>query len=655
MIPEVCAECHLNPPDGSEQLRRLSANENLRLHKRCEDTFIRRRMAEEGISWSTMPRSTAPAPSVEKTIDANGGSPPPPPPPPTRQGGAAQAKAPSPLAIELTRLTKAGGPLTKQISLAADGTLIQDKSACVMFRGTAERVTVAGVDGLGALIEDLTPSQALALGGLRADIPDKVRIATTRALQGGKSRVDLIARTNENIVYDGPAFVLLDFDSKGMPESVRSELARLGGFWPALLTVMPELQGAARLVRSSTSAGLSRSDTGAAIPGSDGVHIYVIAKDGLDAVRFLTTLHERCWLKGLGWKTLGAAAQLLNRSIVDRMVGQSGRLVFEGGPVLVPPLVQDKACRRPVATPGRLLDTSMLRELSIVERARLNELIAKENARLKPAELRETERVIKEKTRELVARTPGMTEKAARAVIIRWREGILLPDIVLPFDDPDLAGVTVGDVLVDPERYVGETLADPLEGVDYGRCCAMIMRRADGTPWIHSFAHGRTVYELRYDAAHVRKAMEAADKGEVVATYALYVAAADIDAMEQAELRQLAKKLTGVGLAAIDAALKAAQQQHAAARAKAFRDWKATSRSDPRPRIKSPLADAPWLPPMGVLNDVIGVVKALRPPGRDINNDAARVRRFGIPGTHSFTSTSANPEAEDGNAQGDEE
>ena len=32
--------------------------------------------------------------------------------------------------------------------------------------------------------------------------------------------MDLIARTNENIVYDGPAFVLLDFDTKGMPASV---------------------------------------------------------------------------------------------------------------------------------------------------------------------------------------------------------------------------------------------------------------------------------------------------------------------------------------------------------------------------------------------------------------------------------------------------
>ena len=40
------------------------------------------------------------------------------------------------------------------------------------------------------------------------------------------------------------------------------------------------------------------------------------------------------------------------------------------------------------------------------------------------------------------------------------------------------------------------TLADPLEGVEYGRGKAKIMRRADGTVWIHSFAHGRTDYEL---------------------------------------------------------------------------------------------------------------------------------------------------------------
>ena len=70
------------------------------------------------------------------------------------------------------------------------------------------------------------------------------------------------------------------------------------------------------------------------------------------------------------------------------------------------------------------------------------------------------------------------------------------------------ADCTVADVLADPERFEGATLADPLEGVDYGTCKARIMRRSDGTPWINSFAHGRTVYDLKYNADAVRAAME---------------------------------------------------------------------------------------------------------------------------------------------------
>jgi hypothetical protein len=134
-----------------------------------------------------------------------------------------------PLEIELTRLTKDGGPLTKQISLSPDGTLVKDSSACVMARGTAERVRVAGVDALGALIEDLAPSQAIALGTLRADLPDKVEVVTKKTLVNGVARPDVIARTGANIVYHGPAFALLDYDSKGMPTAVAAELERLGG------------------------------------------------------------------------------------------------------------------------------------------------------------------------------------------------------------------------------------------------------------------------------------------------------------------------------------------------------------------------------------------------------------------------------------------
>ena len=92
---------------------------------------------------------------------------------------------------------------------------MKDGSACVMAHGTAERVKVAGVDALGALIEGLTPSQAIALGALRADLPDKVEVTTEKKLINGVARPDIIARTGANIVYHGPAFALLDYRQQG--------------------------------------------------------------------------------------------------------------------------------------------------------------------------------------------------------------------------------------------------------------------------------------------------------------------------------------------------------------------------------------------------------------------------------------------------------
>ena len=515
-----------------------------------------------------------------------------------------------------------------------------------MAHGTAERVRVAGVDALGALIEGLAPSQAIALGTLRADLPDRVEVTTKKRLVNGVARPDIIARTGSNIIYHGPAFALLDYDSKGMPTAVAAELKRAGGFWDALLTVLPALKDTAHVTRRSTSAGLSRADTGEALPGSDGVHVYVAEKDGADSERFLRALHDRCWLAGLGWMMVSTSGAPLERSIVDRMVGGPERLVFEGGPVLVPPLQQDKESRRPIAVDGVALDTvAVCPPLSIVERARLDELKARERERLAPEMAKAREAFVEAQAKKLVART-GMSEKAARQVIVRQCEGVLRPDIVLPFDDPELAGCTVGDVLADPEFYEGETLADPLEGVAYGRCVAKIMRRADGTPWIHSFAHGRTIYELKLDATAVRKAMEKAAKDEVVATFALLAAGADLDAVELAELRQLAKKLSGVGLRVIDDALKVG----AAETGRAERQGCACppvppAGSDPRPQIRSPFPDEPWLPQMDVLNEVIGRRDRRQAAARDIDGDAMWVRKLPVPNMHAFID--ANQEGDD--------
>jgi hypothetical protein len=546
--------------------------------------------------------------------------------------------------IELTRLTKDGGPLTRQISLSPDGTLVKDASACVMAHGTAERIRLAGVDALGALIEDLTPSQALALGTLRADLPDKVEIATMKRLVNGVARPDIIARTGANIVYQGPTFALLDHDTKGMPSAAAAELKRLGGFWLALLTILPDLAEVARVERRSTSAGLFWSDTGAWLSGSDGMHVYIMIKDGADSERFLRAMHDRCWLAGLGWYVVSTSGSLLERSIVDRMVGGPERLVFEGGPVLVPSLKQDKASRHPIAVDGEMLDTAAsCPPLTIVESARLDELQAKESHRLAPEAAKAKAAFTERQAKKLAERT-GIPEPAAKHIVLRQCDGVLRPDIELPFDDPELAECTVDDVLADPDRFVDQTLADPLEGVDYGPCKAKVMLRADGSMWIHSFAHGRTTYELKHAAASVRKAMKAAAKEEIVATFARLVVNADVDAVELEELRQLAAELSGVSLRVVNSALKAAQWALAEHRSRELCQRRAAQRRDPRPLIAAPPPDAPFLPVMDVLNDVIGKVDTGAPPLRDIDGVMTRARKLPVPNTHAFTRSEANAE-----------
>jgi hypothetical protein len=185
--------------------------------------------------------------------------------------------------MELTVFAKCGGPLTKRISLNPDGSLVSDGSACVMSAGTAQRFEFGDIGLLAELIEQLTARHAIALGALRNDVLTPADVVTKHKVNGA-GRPDIIARTNEYLVYhkDKPAITLIDFDAKGIPIEVRDEIDEVGDPWPALTMVMPALGGTAHLIRSSTSAGLYRTDTGEKLSGSGGQHLYVVVKDGTD-------------------------------------------------------------------------------------------------------------------------------------------------------------------------------------------------------------------------------------------------------------------------------------------------------------------------------------------------------------------------------------
>jgi hypothetical protein len=135
--------------------------------------------------------------------------------------------------IEITLLTNAGGPLlSKHISLGEAGRVVSDGSRCRMSEGRAARAPLAGPEDLARLVKAMPANRAITLGRLRDDLPAEVPLVMHRRLQGGSAPAGAIARTQNHIAYAAgrPAFALLDFDRKGMPDSVARILAAEGGF-----------------------------------------------------------------------------------------------------------------------------------------------------------------------------------------------------------------------------------------------------------------------------------------------------------------------------------------------------------------------------------------------------------------------------------------
>ena len=262
-----------------------------------------------------------------------------------------------------------------------------------------------------------------------------------------------------------------------------------------MCAVVPALASAARVVRPSTSHGLRNKETGETYAGSGGFHAAVAVADAADIPRFLADMHDRLWLAGYGWGIGSAAGSFLERSLVDKACGSAERLIFEGPPIIEPPLEQ--APRPAVAHPGDILETKIAcPTLTDAEKEELERLKRAERARLKPHLDEARAKWSEVHIERMVA--AGATRAAAHAQVDRWIDHQeLSDDFPLPFDDPGLAGAAVADVLASPDKFVNKTLADPFEGLAYGRGKAILYRRKNGSLFINSFAHGGSRYELK--------------------------------------------------------------------------------------------------------------------------------------------------------------
>jgi hypothetical protein len=348
------------------------------------------------------------------------------------------------------------------------------------------------MQSLADLINSFKSNEAYALGRLKDGLPDRVRVVVAEELRklNGAGGPSVIARTKNYIAFNEgePGIVLLDFDRKGMSEAAARRLEECGDLWGPLCEILPALETVACVERASTSSGLRNRET-----GSGGRHIVIPVLDAADIPRFLSDLHDRSWLKGLGWGMVSAAGSFLERSVIDKSVGSPQRLIFEGAPIVEPPLEQNG--RNAVAHDGYVLDTRSLLPLTDDEKARVRGLKAAEEHRLLPERQEARARWSVGHIARLTA--AGMPEAEAHAQVDRWIDRQELSGAFpLPFDDPKIAGATVADVLAVPDKFIGKTMCDPFEGRDYGRGKAILYRRSNGSLFIKSFAHGGVAYEL---------------------------------------------------------------------------------------------------------------------------------------------------------------
>jgi putative DNA primase/helicase len=412
-----------------------------------------------------------------------------------KRGNGAAARALEPdRRTEITVFRSTDEPLGKTMRLNEHGKLVKAPNAN-MWQGFATRTPVDGANELAQVIRQIGKFEAITLGRLRADLPDKVDVTTKRKLNGSTG---VIARDRVHLPLHEEgrvAIALLDYDTHDKPAEIVVK-----DFWKTLLKVCPALRNAERVSRASTSSGLYRTDTGEDIPGSSGMHVYIWAEDGSDIQRFLTALFERAWLHGLGWIMIAENGKMLERSIIDQTVWKPEGFSFEAPPTLKPPLAQRAERREPVVVEGEVIDTrTACLSLNAEERARFDELVAAAKEEIEPEAARVKAVYDEERIAELTS--GGMTREAARAQVDAMWRGTLNSDTVLLFKNPALKGCTVKDVLDKPERFDGEYLADPAEPSLGQRDKAQVIRRLrDGWPWIKVYSHGvpDTSYSLAY-------------------------------------------------------------------------------------------------------------------------------------------------------------
>ena len=173
---------------------------------------------------------------------------------------------------------------------------------------------------------------------------------------------------------------------------------------------------------------------------------------------------------------------MLARSPVDLAMRSRVQPIFEGAPDLGPGLAQTP--RLAVANNGGALDTvRACKPLSAAEEAEYKRRVADAKAAKRPEADRRRDEWVDARVAAMVAkgmhRSRGANGSAERRNQNTGGGRRSSPDVLphlFKLEFAELGVVTVADVLANPELYIEKTLADPHEGVEYGRQTAILYK-----------------------------------------------------------------------------------------------------------------------------------------------------------------------------------
>jgi len=380
-----------------------------------------------------------------------------------------------------------------------------------MTSGTSETMSIPFSEFADEL-QSADSSTAFGYGIFNNDTSNIKQIVTKKYLANNPGA---ISRSKDFFSYSKSAGILMiDYD----PDPNIKSLS-IDEFSAILSKIIPGFSEVAYIARGSISSCVQINNS----PTDElcGVHLYIPVLNASDIPRFGDVLFKSLWREGHGYIAHSASGSRLVRTITDAAVYSPERLDFVGKPILndlsleyVPPQM--------VVNNGDYLDTTLLKDLTDIELNTYENLVntAKQQAGNTAQEIKEN--WLENKEKQLVE--SGLSSLEVKETIKQLgtsdRKHTTLPlNFILHFQE--LGEISVAEVLNNPEKFDNYSLADPFEGVSYGETTARLWIN-DGTPVIHSFAHGGATYFLPSEAeltrAHNKKTirLEVGEKKSII-------------------------------------------------------------------------------------------------------------------------------------------